>query len=186
MILLTREPIDTTRLLAEVGSPQAGATVLFVGSTREWTGDRRTDRLDYEAYESMALAELERMEAEARRRWPLVGCAMVHRLGTVALGEASVAVAVSAAHRDGAFEAARWLIDTLKDQVPIWKRETWVDGSQAWVHGERSLEAASDGALPAEATTDGASPDAETLTVDSPDLVAPSDSLKANGSEVRS
>lgn len=176
MILLTREPIDTSRLLADVGSPQAGATVLFVGSTREWTEGRRTSRLDYEAYESMALAELARLEAEARRRWSIVGCALVHRLGTVALGEASVAVAVSTAHRDGAFEAARWLIDTLKEQVPIWKRETWVDGSQAWVHGDRSLDAASD----------APSPGAEAREGETREIVAPSRAADAAGSEVRS
>ncbi len=82
----------------------------------------------------MARQKLIELEAEARRQWPLVDCAIVHRLGHVALGEASVAIAVSAAHRDAAFAAGKWLIDTLKVVVPIWKKENWADGSTEWVH----------------------------------------------------
>ena len=74
------------------------------------------------------------LEAEARRRWPLVGCAIVHRVGRVAVGEASVAIAVSSPHREDAFAAGKWLIDTLKQVVPIWKKENWADGSSQWVH----------------------------------------------------
>ena len=82
----------------------------------------------------MAEKELAKLEAEARRRWPLEQCLIVHRLGQVPLGEASVAVAVASPHRREAFEAAEWLIDTLKQQVPIWKQEHWVDGKTEWVH----------------------------------------------------
>jgi molybdopterin synthase catalytic subunit len=82
----------------------------------------------------MAQQELARLEAEARRRWKLIGCAIVHRLGHLDIGEASVAVAVSAAHRQEAFAAGQWLIDTLKEVVPIWKRENWADGTSQWVH----------------------------------------------------
>ena len=82
----------------------------------------------------MAEKKLAELEAEARRRWPLVGCAIVHRLGRVELGEASVAVAVSTPHRQAAFEAGKWLIDTLKENVPIWKKENWADGTTEWVH----------------------------------------------------
>jgi molybdopterin synthase catalytic subunit len=82
----------------------------------------------------MALRELERLEAEARSRWRLVECAIVHRLGLVPLAEASVAIAVSSPHRNDAFEAGRWLIDALKETAPIWKQEHWADGSAEWVH----------------------------------------------------
>ena len=134
MIEITKSPIDTVKLLEQVQSSEAGATVLFVGTTRRVTEGRETVRLHYEAYETMATAELQRLEQAARRRWPLEQCAISHRLGTVPVGEASVAIAVSSAHRDAAFEAGRWLIDTLKQSVPIWKQEQWADGSSEWVH----------------------------------------------------
>lgn len=137
MIQLTSEPIDAAALLAAVTSPASGGSVLFLGTTREWTDGRQTAWLYYEAYADMAKDKLAQLEGEARRRWPVVDCAIVHRLGRVDLGEASVAVAVSAAHRDAAFEAARWLIDTLKQVVPIWKQEHWADGGAAWVHPGR-------------------------------------------------
>lgn len=134
MIEIVTEPIDPAGLLAEVASPQAGAVVLFLGTARELTGDRRTASLDYECYPAMAREKLAQLEAEARRRWPLVGCAIVHRVGHLDIGEASVAVAVSTAHRQAAFEAGQWLIDTLKEVVPIWKKENWTDGESQWVH----------------------------------------------------
>ncbi|MGH7193717.1 MAG: molybdenum cofactor biosynthesis protein MoaE [Candidatus Saccharimonadales bacterium] len=134
MIELTEQPIDSSAVLGRVGSPQAGAVVLFLGTTREWTGSRQTASLDYECYPEMAHAKLAELENEARRRWPLVECMIVHRLGHLELGEASVAVAVSSAHRQAAFEAGQWLIDTLKQVAPIWKRENWSDGTVEWVH----------------------------------------------------
>ncbi len=134
MIALCHEPIDTGAVLAAVQSPLAGAAVLFLGTTREITGDLHTTSLDYECYPEMAERKLAELEAEARRRWPLVDCAIVHRLGRVDIGEASVAVAVSSAHRQPAFEAGQWLIDTLKQVVPIWKCEHWADGQSEWVH----------------------------------------------------
>jgi len=134
MIELTTQPIDTAAVLQGVASPQAGAVVLFVGTTRELTGERRTSWLDYECYPDMARRKLEELESEARRRWELVGCAIVHRLGRLEIGEASVVVAVSAPHRTAAFAAGEWLIDTLKQVVPIWKKENWADGSSEWVH----------------------------------------------------
>ncbi len=134
MVELTYEPIDTAALLDAVNSPQAGAVVLFLGTVREFTHGRRTVALDYECYPGMARKKMEELEAEARQRWPVINCGIVHRLGRLELGEASVAVAVSTAHRNDAFEAGRWLIDTLKEVVPIWKRENWDDGSQEWVH----------------------------------------------------
>lgn len=134
MIRLTSDAIDVSPLLAAAQQTAAGAVVVFLGITREFTGDRQTVALDYEAYPEMAERELAKLETEARRRWPLVECCLVHRLGHVPLSEASVAVVVSAPHRADAFEAARWLIDELKQSVPIWKRERWADGSEEWVH----------------------------------------------------
>ncbi len=141
MIEITSNPIDTDKLLRDVASHNAGATVLFLGTTREHTGGRRTASLDYECYADMARDKLAELESEARRRWALEGCAMVHRVGHVPLGEASVAVAVSTPHRQDAFAAGQWLIDTLKQVVPIWKKENWADGTSQWVHpGYNSAE----------------------------------------------
>jgi len=134
MIDLTNDEIDTCALLDYVRSNQAGAVVMFLGTTREVTDGRRTDSLDYECYPEMARRKLAELEQEARRRWTLVECALVHRLGHLELGEASVAVAVSAPHRQQAFQAGQWLIDTLKQVVPIWKQENWADGTSQWVH----------------------------------------------------
>jgi molybdopterin synthase catalytic subunit len=134
MIKLTREPIDTNALLAAASRPEAGAVVLFLGTTREMTAGRRTVTLDYEAYDEMAEKKLAELEVEARRRWPLVECQIIHRLGRVPLAEASVAIVVSTPHRADAFVAGQWLIDTLKRDVPIWKQEHWADGSSEWVH----------------------------------------------------
>jgi molybdopterin synthase catalytic subunit len=134
MVDLVTQPIDTTAVLAHVSSPEAGAVVLFLGTTRHFTAGRETASLDYECYADMARAKLAELEAEARRRWELVECAIVHRVGHLKLGEASVAVAVSTAHRQAAFEAGQWLIDTLKQVVPIWKQENWSDGTTQWVH----------------------------------------------------
>ncbi|MDX1946862.1 MAG: molybdenum cofactor biosynthesis protein MoaE [Pirellulaceae bacterium] len=134
MIELTRSPLDPAGVLAQVASRDAGAVVLFLGTTREFTRGRRTASLDYECYPEMALKKLHELEAQARARWPLVAVAIVHRLGHLELGEASVAIAVSSPHRQAAFEAGQWLIDTLKENVPIWKQENWADGTSEWVH----------------------------------------------------
>ena len=134
MIALTHEPIDTAAILAQVASHDAGAVVLFLGATREFTRGRRTESLDYECYPEMAEKKLAELETEARNRWPLTGCAIIHRLGRLELGEASIAIAVSSPHRGVAFEAGQWLIDTIKQVVPIWKQENWADGTSEWVH----------------------------------------------------
>ena len=98
------------------------------------TGDRRTTSLEYEAYPEMAFKKMEELEAEARKRFPVIELAISHRVGHLELGEISVVVAVSTPHRKASFEACQWLIDTLKEVVPVWKKETWADGSQEWVH----------------------------------------------------
>jgi molybdopterin synthase catalytic subunit len=134
MIALTNEPIDTCALVARASRPEAGAVLLFLGTTRAFTGGRRTVTLEYEAYDQMAEKKLAELETEARRRWPLVECVIVHRLGRVPLAEASVAIVVSTPHRADAFAAGEWLINSLKRDVPIWKQEHWTDGTSEWVH----------------------------------------------------
>jgi molybdopterin synthase catalytic subunit len=134
MIELTKNPIDTTAILAAVAHPHAGAVVLFLGTTRQLTAGRETASLDYECYPEMATKKLTELEAEARNRWPLLHCVIVHRLGHLEIGEASIAIAVSSPHRQAAFDAGNWLIDTIKQVVPIWKQENWQDGSSEWVH----------------------------------------------------
>ena len=133
MIELTYAPIRTQELIDDVTSVRAGAVVLFLGTTRGVTGRRRTRALDYEAYEPMAKTQLAQLRREALTRWPLEQVAIVHRLGYLLPKEPSVAVAVSAPHRKAAFEAGQWLIDRLKEVVPIWKKEHWDDGPPQWV-----------------------------------------------------
>ncbi len=134
MTRLVKNKIDVAALLDRVSSNDAGAAVLFLGTTREFTNGRQTLSLSYECYGEMAEKKLAQLEAEARDRWEIVECALVHRLGHVELGEASVAIAVSCPHRKDAFEAGQWLIDTIKEVVPIWKKENWADGTYEWVH----------------------------------------------------
>jgi molybdopterin synthase catalytic subunit len=134
MIALTSEPIRLEEVRQQATSTLAGAEVLFLGTTREQTQGRQTTALYYECYEEMARAKLAELEATARRRWPVLQCAIVHRLGKLLPGEVSVVIAVSCPHRHEAFEAAEWIIDTLKETVPIWKQEMWADGTSEWVH----------------------------------------------------
>ncbi len=134
MAQLTHEPIDHVALTESVRHPHCGAVVLFLGTVRDLTGDQVTVHLDYEAYGPMAEKKLTEITATVNERWPTAKLAMVHRLGRLAIGEVSVAVAVSSPHRTEAFEAARFAIDTLKELVPIWKRENAPDGSGNWVH----------------------------------------------------
>ncbi len=134
MISLTHEPIHVETVLQSVRSPAAGAVVLFLGTAREETGGRRTASLDYECYSQMAEKQLVKLEQEARKRWHLVQCVVVHRLGHLEIGDIAVAIAVSSGHRQAAFEAAQWLIDRIKQVVPIWKQENWADGTGQWVH----------------------------------------------------
>lgn len=134
MIALLDTPIDLDSLLHAASQPAAGAVVAFLGITRQFTGERQTTQLAYEAYQELATQRLAELESAARQRWPLVECQLVHRLGIVPVSEASVAVVVSSPHRRAAFEAAEWLIDTLKRDVPIWKQEHFADGTREWVH----------------------------------------------------
>jgi molybdopterin synthase catalytic subunit len=132
MVGLTREPIDAGALTAATASD--GAVCLFLGVVRNENGGRPVRHLEYEAYEEMALPLMEQIAAETRRRWPVTDVRIVHRLGRLEIGEASVAIAVTAPHRGAAFEACRYAIDTLKATVPIWKKEFYADGS-VWLEG---------------------------------------------------
>lgn len=143
-VLLTRGPLDAAAVLAAVADPSAGGNVLFVGTARDRTDGVATSRLEYEAHEPLARAQLAALLAEARERFALVGCGVAHRLGVVEPGEASVAVAASSPHRREAFAAAEWLMERIKRDVPIWKREHRPGGG-AWVHGDIRPGAVEDG-----------------------------------------
>ena len=134
MILITPDVIDHAAVTDSVRSHQAGAVCSFLGTVREMTGDRRTVALEYQAYPSMAAKTLRGLAEQARARWPVDRLAIAHRVGALELGEISVVVAVSCPHRGDAFDSCRWLIDTLKAVVPIWKKEAWADGTEEWVH----------------------------------------------------
>ncbi len=134
MTEITEGPIDHAALTERVRSNLAGAVCTFLGTVRELTGENRTASLDYEAYPEMALKKMDELEAQVRQRWPVTDAAIVHRVGHLEPGEISVVVAVSCPHRHEAFEACQWLIDTLKEVVPVWKKEQWADGTEEWVH----------------------------------------------------
>jgi len=129
MIALVDGAIDVTAVVDAVRRDEAGAVVVFEGVTRNHHQNREVVRLEYEAYPGMAEREMQSIAATSLQRWPDVRVAIVHRVGLVALGEASVVIAVSSPHRDEAYAASRFLIDTLKTTVPIWKKEFYTDGS---------------------------------------------------------
>ncbi len=131
-IEITTEPLSADTYQRRVVSPECGAVALFVGVVREFTDDKRTVYLHYEAYEAMAAEEMRRVADDMKQRWPQARIALGHRVGELGIGEASVIVAVATPHRGEAFEAARFGIDTLKERVPIWKKEIWDDG-ESWV-----------------------------------------------------
>ena len=133
--LIVRGVIDTQRTVAGIKRGEDGATVVFEGVVRNQTRGRNTLYLDYEAYEEMALEQLESLADQALQRFQIRDVAIVHRLGRLEIGETSVLIAVVSAHRAAAFEACRWLIDTLKRTVPIWKKEYFEDGA-VWADGE--------------------------------------------------
>jgi len=134
-VKMVRERIDTDAVVGRLKQPADGAAVIFDGVARDNTSGRRTLCLDYEAYEAMALKQMESLAVEARSRFAVRGVSIVHRLGRLEIGETSVLIVVAAAHRGAAFEACRWIIDTLKKTVPIWKQEYFEDGA-VWADGE--------------------------------------------------
>lgn len=127
---LTFSEIDPNQVLKKVIDLNHGASILFVGTTREWTQGMRTTLLEYEAYEPMALKTMEQIRAEMEEQWPGTKIAMTHRLGKVEVAETSIVIAVSAPHRDDAYAASRYSIERVKEIVPIWKKEIWEDGSE--------------------------------------------------------
>ncbi|WP_313996317.1 molybdenum cofactor biosynthesis protein MoaE [uncultured Paenibacillus sp.] len=127
---LTDQPLDRDKVTSRVIVPGHGASLVFVGTTREWTHGKRTVKLEYEAYAPMALSMMRQIGDEIGERWPGALCAIAHRTGTVGLAEASVVIAVSAPHRGVCYEASRYAIERLKQIVPIWKKEIWEDGSE--------------------------------------------------------
>lgn len=129
---LSGDPLDVASLVDQIRAPGCGGLVVFEGSTRSPSEGRDVLRLSYEAWDARAQTQLQELATEARARWNLCGVVAVHRTGDVPIGETSVLVAASAPHRAEAFEAARWLIDTLKATVAIWKKEVFADG-EAWV-----------------------------------------------------
>ena len=132
MFALTHAPIDYHALTESVRRPGCGAVCLFLGTVRDLTGDDRTAFLEYEAYPPMAEKKLAEIEAEVCRRWTGGELAMVHRLGKLGVGEVSVAVAASSPHRAEAFAMCRYAIDTLKEVVPIWKKDISPTGAGVW------------------------------------------------------
>ncbi len=119
-----------------VSDKDAGGIAVFLGTTRaeEGPGGKHISALDYEAYDEMAIKQMHELANQARQRWPILRLVILHRTGRVHLGEASVVIAVSTPHRAAAFDACKWLIDSLKKDVAIWKKEVWSDGSASWVH----------------------------------------------------
>jgi molybdopterin synthase catalytic subunit len=130
---LTREPIDVTRLISIAASNDAGALSLFVGTVRDINGGRRVLRIEYTAYEAMAETELARIVSEAAGRFDITALAVEHRIGTLELGDASVAIISAAPHRRAAIACTGHVIDEIKKRVPIWKREHYADGTREWV-----------------------------------------------------
>ncbi len=132
---ISRKPIDPAKTLESVMDDDAGGIVLFVGTIRNQTSGKKVKGLEYEVYRKMAERQIAKLEQEIRKRWPIKSIRLVHREGKLKVGEVSVVVAVSAVHREEAFEAARYAIDRIKDSFPIWKREKFKGGRYGWVKG---------------------------------------------------
>ena len=132
-IKLSAEPLDVQSCIAFVSAAGAGGIDVFIGTVRDRTGGKKVLRLEFEAYEPMALREMEKIAESAREKWEILGIAIHHRTGSLEGGEVPVVIAVSSAHRAAAFDACRYIIDTLKETVPIWKREYFEDGD-VWVN----------------------------------------------------
>ena len=130
---LTTQPIDVSSLTREVASDDRGAISIFLGTVRNSNEGRAVNGIDYSAYDTMAVAEMNRIVDEALSKFPGVAIALEHRIGTLDVGDVSVAIACSHAHRAAALDANRYVIEELKGRVPIWKREHYLDGTSEWV-----------------------------------------------------
>ena len=133
MTHLTRSPISLDTLLVEVQGPERGGTCVFLGTVRNGPDEGGVTDIEYSAYDAMAEAEIGRMLAEARDRWPEARVALRHRLGMIPAGEASIGIAAAAPHREEAFAACRYVIEEVKKRLPVWKKEVRVDGTATWV-----------------------------------------------------
>lgn len=134
---LTTRPIDTGALIRAVEGPDHGAVSIFLGTVRNSNDGRDVDGIDYSAYDAMADAEMNRIVAEAADRFPGIAVALEHRIGTLRIGDVSVAIACAHAHRGPALDATRYVIEELKRRVPVWKREHYLDGTSEWVDPTR-------------------------------------------------
>ena len=136
-IELSPAPLSIAAVANFATDPMAGGIDIFLGTTRSEKNPAGQDlvALDYEAYPEMAIAQMRDLASRARSQWPVLRLVLLHRTGRVGLGEPSVIIAVATAHRAASFEACRWLIDTLKMEVAVWKKEVWGDGSMSWVAG---------------------------------------------------
>ncbi len=132
MIEITNKPIDVKKIISAASSRNGGAVNVFIGTVRNQTASKKVTRLEYEAYEPMAVAEINKIIQQADKQWKLTGWAISHRVGILHPGDVAVAIAISTAHRKESFEACQYVIDTLKQTVPIWKREFFEDGD-TWV-----------------------------------------------------
>ena len=132
---IVNEVIDCKAVIDEVVNNDNGAVLTFAGTVRNTNLGRRVLSIDYHAYESMAQKEIEKLEEETAARWPGVKVRIVHRIGRLDLGETSVFIAAAGAHRKESFAALRHAIDRLKEEAPVWKRESYEDGSEAWLEG---------------------------------------------------
>lgn len=132
MITISDQPIDIQAVIAAAESARAGAIDVFIGTVRNHNNAQAVVRLEYETYDSMAIKKMQELADEARQRWPVEQIAMVHRKGVLQIGDVAVVVAVSTPHRADSFEACQWLIDTLKQVVPIWKKEVY-DNGEEWL-----------------------------------------------------
>ena len=131
--IITEEEIDVNSIIEEVKDNSAGGIVIFLGTVRNFSEAGKVRVIEYEAYNEMALKKMKKIIAYSKAKWPLRKVRVVHRKGKLSLGEVSVAIAVSAPHRKEAFEACRYIIDSVKGEVPIWKKERLEDGKERWV-----------------------------------------------------
>lgn len=140
-IELSPAPLSITAVSDFATDPMAGGIDIFLGTTRSEKNlaGQNLIALDYEAYSEMALAQMRDLASRARLRWPILKLVLLHRTGRVAIGDPSVIIAVATAHRAASFEACRWIIDTLKTEVAVWKKEVWADGSTSWVAGHAMI-----------------------------------------------
>lgn len=132
MIELSHEPLDIQKTIDYVSDGSVGGIDLFIGTVRDATKGKKVVALEFEAYEKMAISEFEKIVAHTHKQWPIHKIAILHALGKKQIGDLAVVIAVSSAHRDAAFAGCRYIIDTLKQTVPIWKKEIFEDG-EVWV-----------------------------------------------------